>query len=306
MPEQTECIADDGRLHVVKLQRRRRRELEVDVLSPDGRCVDSLALPRGVDRASIEGLNPQSTYRVRVRRRHRLTRYRHPEREFHVRPQTRDLRVLVTGSGRCGTKTLANYLNGQHFADGTVVNARHEPLAHWMLDAFIAGDREFPVMQQRGALHNVESAPYYSIYPDVIRAQTVVLLIRDGRRVVQSGLNRGWYARASRWDYIKPNYGVGQFESSCRLWVDCNRNAAARADHIFRLEDLILGGDHLQELDSAVNLLANDKALPHSNRGAQTSTSFAAWTDEQCRKFDEVCGELMDSYYPGWRGAEEQ
>ena len=303
MPQQTECIADDGRLHVVKLQRRQRRDLDVEVFSPDGRLVGSASLPRRVDRAAIEGLDPQLTYQVRVRRTHRLSRNRHPERTFSAQPRTRDLRVLITGSGRCGTNTVAEYLDGRNFADGTPVVARHEPISHWMLDAFIAGDQEFPVLQQRGALHNVESAPYYSIYPEVIRADKVVMLIRDGRRVVQSGINRGWYVRKSRWDYIKPDYGLGQFESSCKLWVECNRNAAARADHVFRLEDLALGDDHLRDFDVAVGLEPHDMALPHTNRGATTSESFDSWTDEQREVFDAVGGELMDEYYPGWRDA---
>lgn len=301
MPQQTECIADDGRLHVVKLQRRQRRGLEVEVYSPGDRLVGSASLPRRVDRVSIDGLDPQLTYEVRVRRARRLGRHRDPERTFSAQPRTRDLRVLITGSGRCGTNTVADYLDGHVFDDGTPVTARHEPLSHWMLDAFIAGDPQFPVLQQRGALHNVESAPYYSIYPDVIRAEKVVMLIRDGRRVVQSGLNRGWYVRQSRWDYIKPDFGVGQFESSCRLWVECNRNAAARADHVFRLEDLALGQERLREFDAALGLVPDDRTFPHTNRGASTSESFGAWTDEQREVFDDICGPLMDEYYPDWR-----
>lgn len=301
MPQQTECIADDGRLHVLKLQRRQRRDLTVEVFSPAGHPVGTALLPRRVDKVVIEGLDAGSTYTVRVRRTHRWSRRRHPERTFSVQPRTRDLRVLITGSGRCGTNTVADYLDGQLFADGTPVVARHEPASHWMLDAFIAGDSEFPVLQQRGALHNVESAPYYSIYPDVIRADKVVMLIRDGRRVVQSGVNRGWYVRRSRWDYIKPDYGVGQFESSCRLWVECNQNAMARADHVFRLEDLSLGQDVLREFDAAVGLAPSDKALPHTNRGATTSESFADWTEEQREVFDAICGDMMDLHYAGWR-----
>ena len=303
MPEHTECVADDGRLHVLKLQRDHRRDLELEVLSPDGGLLGTASMPRRVDRAAVDGLDPHQTYQVRVRRSHRLSRHRHPERTFFARPRTRDLRVLITGSGRCGTSTLADYLDGRHFADGTRVIARHEPLSHWMLDAFIAGDPEFPVLQQRGALHNVESAPYYSIHPEVIRADKVVMLIRDGRRVVQSGLLRGWYVRQSRWDRIKPDYGLGQFESSCMLWVECNRNAASRADHVFRLEDLALRPDHLRELDAALGLAPQDTRLPHCNRGATTSESFGAWTHEQREVFDAICGRMMDDYYPGWRDA---
>lgn len=301
MPEHTECLADDGRIHVLKMRRSGRRHLLVDVDDPDGRRVGSVSLPMDVDRTTIEGLDPQSIYRVRVRRARLWERCRHPDRWFTVRPQTHDLRVLITGTGRSGTQTLAHYLDGQQFTDGTLAHARHQPLDDWMLDAFLAKDTDFVKLEQRGALHNVESAPYYSIYPDVVCAEKTIMVIRDGRKVVQSGLNRGWYTREIRWDHIKPDYGLGQFESSCRLWADCNANAAALADRTFRLEDLVRGGESLREFNEAVGLVAGDRQLPHCNRG-RAAVSVLPWTEDQNRTFDEICGDLMDRHYAGWRG----
>ncbi len=301
MSHRIECVTGEGTLHVFKLARGWKRNLAVQVKAQAGGQVRKAGFPADLDHLEIDGLDPDAAYTVTVQRSRIWERFRHAAEEFTITPRTQDLRLLVTGSGRSGTKTFAHFFDGLRFTDGTTITARHEPLSDWVLEALAAGDADLPVLQQRGALHNVETAPYYSLYPDVIRADKVVLVIRDGRRVVQSGLNRGWYTDNSPWNSIKRDYGGDQFENACHLWVDANTGPAPQADAVFRLEDLVSDGGEMARLCTVAGVDAAGKELPHSNRGRQPSTGFADWSPEQHRTFASICGELMDRHYPEWR-----
>ncbi|HOX25955.1 MAG TPA: hypothetical protein PLL30_09670 [Candidatus Krumholzibacteria bacterium] len=301
MPGKIEFLTTDGSLHLFKLGRNWKRDLEVRVRPQGNGELLKLPFPADRDRLEVPGLDPDRHYEVRVSYRRPWHRVRHAPEELTVTPRTRGLRVIITGSGRSGTKTLAHFLDGLSFVDGEPVVARHEPLSEWVVPALADRDFELALLQQRGALHNVETAPYYSLYPQLLRADKVLLVIRDGRRVVQSGLNRNWYGNDNPWNRIKPAYEGTQFEKCCRLWRDANTEVAKVAHAVFRLEDLTADPAHLDAFCAAAGIVNRGRELPHSNRGKQPSTTFTEWTAEQERQFETICGGVMDRHYPGWR-----
>jgi hypothetical protein len=220
--------------------------------------------------------------------------------EYHTPADREGMRVLISGSGRCGTQAIADFLDGERYEDDAIVSAKHETLYEYILPKLVENDTESVAEMLRGMCHNLESAPYYSLCTRAIRAKTVVHLIRDGRRVVQSGINRGWYQSDNIWNRIKPEMGEDTFSNCCHLWRHSVENMQRCTPHVFRLEDLVRSGDTLRRFLRTIEVRSPRKAIPHANKG-RSSSSFTGWTDADRECFTEICGETMDRYYPRWR-----
>lgn len=169
-----------------------------------------------------------------------------------------------------------------------------------MVPALIEGRFDFVRRVQEGLGHNVEAAPYYALYPQAIAAGHVVHLVRDGRAVVQSGLNRGWYQNDSPWNRLKPAFAGDPFARSCHLWRVACEQAASVATLTVRLEDLAAGPAALAGFCERLGIVPDGRALPHANQGKQPAT-WAGWTHDQHDVFAAIAGSVMDRYYPGWR-----
>jgi hypothetical protein len=164
----------------------------------------------------------------------------------------------------------------------------------------VTGDIQGITNMLNGMLHEIESAPFYALRPETINAELIIHLIRDGRRVVQSGMNRGWYDDDGIWNRIKPVFSKDRFENCCHLWRVTTDNMEQYAQRTFRLEDLTESKDERLRLIQCIGLKPSDRTLPHANQG-KASSEFSAWSDRQRAQFDEICGPMMDRYYPGWR-----
>jgi len=299
MAETYSLLTGDGRIEIFKDGPEWRRDRRVTVVPEDGGPALRLDFPADRDSAVAEGLDPGRRYVVVVERPRLWQRLTRPAVRLRATPRPRRLRVLVSGSGRCGTQSVARFLDGQRLADGTPVAARHETLWQHLLPVLVAGDRARVRDFVRGFQHDVEAAPHFSLVPDLIEADTVVHLIRDGRRVVQSGLNRGWYQKDSVWNRIKPDLPGDTFEKCCRFWVHTNTNMAGVADLTVRLEDLAGDPEAPARLLADLGLAPSRTPFPLANAGRKPSDA-SGWTDRQRAVFREICGELMDRYYPGW------
>jgi hypothetical protein len=191
-------------------------------------------------------------------------------------------------------------VDGLVYADGTRLRARHETFAASMLPLIeeCDGDRVRSILTT--FTHHVESAPYLSLVPESIRDLKVVHVIRDGRRVVQSGLNHGWYQRDNEWNWAKPKFPGGPFEQSCHYWVTTVTNCEQVADVTFRLEDLVGSAQARAELLGFIGVKPSKRPFPKSNRGTHSS-SYAQWSEGQQEIFERIAGPVMDRYYPAWR-----
>lgn len=308
MPEWTAIISGRDALTLLKEHRAAHRGLQVR-LRPRGagRRADRAGGPYGwvdfpPERESLhlEGLRPGLEYELVCRRQGILQRLRHPAQRRTLRLAPRPLRLLLTGSGRCGTQTIASYLDGMRFADGERVRALHEPLSEHVVPALLEGRLDLARAVQEGLGHNVESAPYYALFPEAIAAERVIHLIRDGRRVVQSGLNRGWYQNDSMWNRIKPDFAGDAFARCCHYWRLSCEQAASAAERTFRLEDLSGDPAVRGEFLALAGIVDDGRPLPHRNRG-RVPASHTAWGEDRREAFAAIAGGVMDRYYPGWR-----
>jgi hypothetical protein len=309
MPDRVAIVVGPKGLKIFKEHRGERRDLQICLLtsndheatsaSPETHWVD---FPAGQDWLELTDLDPHATYEVLSRRRHLWERVRHhaPRRTLHLEPHR--LRLLLTGSGRCGTQTIAGFLDGMRFADGTLVQARHEPLSEYVVPALLAGQIDVVRAIQQGLGHNVEAAPYYALYPEAVTAEATIHLIRDGREVVQSGLNRGWYQNDSPWNRLKPRFAGDPFVQSCHFWRLACEKAEAVAAHTARLEDLSQSAAAREEFLRQLGIVADGREFPHANRG-HVPASHRDWSPQQHEAFATIAGSVMDQYYPGWRAA---
>ena len=299
MNESYEVIARDGALRLFKEDPHWERERLVRVAAP-GIASHTLRFEATQDVLDIVDLPLWAEVTLSVQDARPLRRLLKRPVELRARPRARRLRGLVTGSGRCGTQSLAHWLDGLTDLDGAALRARHETLWHYLLPLIAAGRSEDVRAFVDGFQHEIECAPHFSLMPEAIRADAVIRLIRDGRRVVQSGLNRGWYVKEGPWNRVKPVFPGSVFEQACRFWVHTNRNLDGVATHTFRLEDLAASPASRATLLAALGVPPSDRPLPVSNSG-QASSLADRWTPQERDAFAEICGELMDEHYAGWR-----
>ena len=248
----------------------------------------------------VDGLNDQSTYRIKLEGQTLLSRLTRRSRVF---PQTRlDVvpHILIIGSGRCGTTSIASYLDGLEFMNGKPVRTRHETLFEHMLPFIIKGNEKEVIAFFNGFWHDIESAPHLTPFAGKLQAQKVLHIIRDGRRVIQSGLNRGWYQKDDIWERIKPDFDGTIFQKCCYFWEYMVSQAEQHATKIVRLEDIANSRQALDNLVHYLDIKPTTKNLPVSNTG-KVSSDFKNWSTEERDQFEEICGRLMNKYYPGWK-----
>lgn len=159
-------------------------------------------------------------------------------------------------------------------------------------------------------------------------------LVRDGRAMVSSAMQRGWYDRDEAdtdWARYRPTgpllgdmddeewASLDQFERLCWYWDRVNRllreDVADEQPLLVRLETLdqqlpaIV--DHLSlEPTSFTVTKANRRYTdteappPGAKRSNRVERLFTPsdWSSSQHEQFERRCGSLMDELYPGWRG----
>lgn len=295
-----EPVTWDGGVTLFRAPDAGRRSLKITLTpGPQGARQD-FKLPEDVNSLEVPGYAAKVDCEVTVTPASLPARLRMGRQKIALRTEPRPFRVLVSGSGRCGTQTLAHWLDGMTFGDGTPVDARHESLAAHVLPCLIEGDTETIAKVVTGQGHNIESSPFYALAADQLKAGRIVQLVRDGRRVVQSGVNRGWYANDALWNRIKPRFTDDVFTNSCHFWRHSNAELEKVADLRIRLEDLSTDAAAQAQFLADLGIAAIDRPFPHANKG-KSSSAASSWTDDQRQVFTEICGELMDRYYPGWQ-----
>lgn len=157
-----------------------------------------------------------------------------------------------------------------------------------------------------------------------------VWLVRDGRAMVSSALQRGWYdpdrdamsygrhrpTAVQLGDVDEATWASWEpFERLCWYWARLNRQIREDADdpRLVRVEQLDQEVDALAtwlglEPTSFVVTRANRRYTddeprpPHARRSNHVDQLFTVddWTSDQHETFRQHCGDLMDDLYPGW------
>ena len=298
MIEHFEVTTHAGAITLYKSHRQWQRPRFVRLKA--GFASRSYAFPADQDSLRINHLPENEICWLTVRHGQLSKRYLSRPWKQEIVAQQRRLKLLVSGSGCCGIHSLASFLNGLRFREGRPACARHETLREYILPAIAAGDQDNVRHITTGFRHAIETSSYFALVPECVEADKVVHLIRDGRNVVQSGLNRGWYQDDKIGNRIKPTFEGDLFRQCCQFWTCTVRNMAAIAHLTMRYEELLSSRGAMTDFLDYLEISPTERPFPGAEQG-YASSEFEHWTRRHHATFAEECGELMDTYYPSWR-----
>ncbi len=240
--------------------------------------------------------------------------------------------IFIISTGRTGTKFLAKLLNNY-----SSVFSVHEPRPHFLRLGYnyAIGNssfeearkkiKKFRIIQLKKI--SVNNQTFYieannrlfslipvlkSIYPN----SKFIHIIRDGRDIVRSGMNRNWYKstdhtfRLQAVDFIDDIYNskwnsMNRFEKICWLWQkkdgiiyrDLKKSESfiqVKFKDIFENEKYV----GLRKITNFLNLDFKNIDLSYFNKkiNATSKYKFPHWTDwnkEQINRFWEIAGNHM-------------
>lgn len=184
-----------------------------------------------------------------------------------------------------------------------------------------------------GSTYVESNLGYYGlldVIPHVFKDHRTIYIVRDGRDWVRSTLNWGevygkgeirrlfahkWPTAkginddkyASQWD------NLSRFEQLCWAWSRLNEYALNTISEnpnarLYKFENIFLDENRYQTLDDLVSFAVSLPGIDTPRLGStigwleqkihQSSNQFPAWeqwTDDQKRKFEEICGSQMES-----------
>jgi hypothetical protein len=225
--------------------------------------------------------------------------------------------IAVTGSGRCGTHSVANFLSQRGLlVDGSRPIVKHESNPEKLIKLLLLGDQDAVLDLVLRWNHEIEVSPYLVFLDNLPRSFRAIAVMRDGRDTIRAGLRDGWYYESEKdhWSDLQPRVSSDRFENACHFWNWTYRKLLVWDAPIFRLEDLRTSDKVLQQLLVESSLISNGTQLelPHRNKDRIGKIKFkvlkqidpgpfSTWTEQQKQVFEERCGELMDQFYDGWR-----
>ena len=249
----------------------------------------------------------------------------------HLAKQSRGA-FFVLSAGRCGTLALAHLLN-------TATNAHvwHHPqpdpiqeslLAYWgEIDKRKAfWKARYAIIHKtwaQGLVHgetDLLMTPFCDIIADEIPDSKFIVLVRDPRDFVRSGMRRNYYY-GHPWDpgRLRPQNGTEEFEEwnqldqfgkICWLWNETYENINQIITRIdkdrvitVRFEDLVAGTEKTEEIFNFLVLEGFDDSkiseLLSYRHNAQTTGSFPKpedWTDQLNNSLWSLCGGIAEKF----------
>lgn len=239
---------------------------------------------------------------------------------------------FVLSSGRCGTMTLARLLD-------LSPNAKvwHHPQPDPIKEALLAWWKDFdrrksfwklrsPVIYEswaRGRIHgetDLLMTPFCDVIAEEIPNAKFIVLVRDPRDFVRSGMRRNYY-KGHPWDFgrLRPKEGttdyedwnsMSQFEKVCWLWAatyseiqERTKRINSRNIRILRFENLINDPLTLNDTFDYLGLEGFDEVqintLMSKKLNKQMSGEFPKkdqWPEDYHRTLWKHCGALAESF----------
>jgi hypothetical protein len=225
--------------------------------------------------------------------------------------------LIITGTGRCGTATLAGIFGGHHEFRVRYILEKYFLAADAALDPFDTIEKRLAVMLD---LHQgidrqtfIDSSNLYIHFIDAIYlldpSVRFILSVRNGKDFVRSALSRRWHEQNTfgmlpqrgdafyeRWPSLSP------LRKNAWIWAWRNRKALEGLRNIpegqktiVRIEDIRKAGA-LDMLASFAGLPVRQKEL--AEKGCNANPSFdlppkEEWTRDMNEEFDEIAGEMM-------------
>ena len=225
--------------------------------------------------------------------------------------------LIITGTGRCGTATLARILGGHH-----------EFRVGYILDKYFLGadpsSNPFDTIEKRLAvildLHQgidrrtfVDSSNLSIHFIDALyildTSVKFVLSVRNGRDFVRSALSRRWHEQNifgtaplrddpyyDRWTSLTP------IQKNAWIWVSRNRRALEGLRNVPVVQKLTVRIEDIRK-EGTLDMLATFAGMPVRERelaekGCNANPSFDLppkdeWTRDMNEEFYEIAGEMM-------------
>ncbi len=224
--------------------------------------------------------------------------------------------LIITGTGRCGTATLAKMFNGHH-----------EFRVRYILEKYFSSDPfsdPFPSLGKRIEamldLHQgidrstfIDSSNLYIHFIDALYALDpsvrIILSVRNGKDFVRSALSRGWHEQDmfgtaplrgdpyyERWPSMTP------FHKNSWIWLYRNMKALGGMESLPKRQSLIVKIEDItkpETIDMLEEFAGTEiKERTWAEKGFNANPSFylppkEEWPDEMHRDFDEIAGEMM-------------
>lgn len=251
-----------------------------------------------------------------------------PKFEDSVQVLAENKPFLITSTGRTGTKLLAGMLN--EIPD---VHAVHEPVPEEQFyhmtalmnpETSLSYIRKFRIREMAYRIKKIKCSRYgeingclrrhLSALKEVIPFMKRVHLIRDGRNVVSSMLNRRTLTPEDRIYYkmIPPKEDMNpaewkrldRFQKICWMWAYENRHMRKGCDFSVRFEDLISEYGYMKEnllipLDLSLDLSIWKTYASHPiNESGHIlkKNLYPNWSRNEKKYFWKVCGPEMERF----------
>lgn len=248
---------------------------------------------------------------------------------------------FVVSTGRSGSQTIARVLS-QHPG----VKCLHEPrpqmirlsteLAHGIKTAADVEEELRAIFCESSVfsgdrLHGESDQKYWNLIPVLARllpGSKFVWLMRDGRDVVASTFERGWFSEQAadrdpsgdicqRWEFYRLNgvasgalsrdewAGLTPFERNCWYWAYVNSgieraiaDLPAERSCMVRLEQL---PERLEEIFRFLGVPPASVNVERHNANVRSARTWRAWSEVERHAFEKQCWSAMDRLYPCWR-----
>jgi len=252
---------------------------------------------------------------------------------------------FVLSAGRCGTMTLARVLDTAPNA-----NVWHHPQPDPIKEALLAWWKEIdrsrcfwrsraPIIHNswaNGKIHgetDLLMTPFCDVIAEEIPDAKFIVLVRDPRDFVRSGMRRNYYKNHS-WDFgrLRPKsdsaeyanwQDLDQFEKICWLWAATYQEIQTKIRSIkkdnllvLRLEDFINDPTGLEPVFEFLGLEGFDevaiRTVLSKKLNQQRSGDFTQkeeWPERLHRQLWKQCGSLAESYgyqYDGFDRGEKK
>ncbi|MEC4675548.1 MAG: hypothetical protein VST72_01310 [Nitrospirota bacterium] len=225
--------------------------------------------------------------------------------------------LIITGTGRSGTATMAEIFGGRHEFRVDYILDKYFSKADPHSDLFSTIEERVKAVldlhQGIDSMTFVDSSNLYIHFIDAVYllnpSARFVLAVRNGKDFVRSALSRGWHEK--RLFGIVPPYNnpcynkwetMGPLQRNAWIWTCRNRKAVEGLSIlpedrklIVRIED-IKARETIEMLEdfSGIKIKGGDNKVQVCN--ANPSFCFPPkeeWTDEQNSEFDAIAGEMM-------------
>ena len=225
--------------------------------------------------------------------------------------------LIITGTGRCGTATLARMLGGYHefrvqyLLDKYFLKADpfSDPFRSMgkkieaMLDLHQGIDRKTFIDSSNLYIHFIEAL--HVLEPDI----KFILLVRNGKDFVRSALSRRWHEQNmfgtvplrddpyyEKWPSMTP------FQKNAWIWAFRNTRALEGLKTVQESRRLIVKVEDLRapetlgRIEAFAGTAIKERTL--GEKGLNANPSFVLppkeeWSDGMSRDFDEIAGQMM-------------